>query len=649
MCFYLAGWILKKKDVRERGISCRKISFFLCIKHSLFLRTYGTIVESKQNSKEESGMSTINSINNSQECLVSTLVRLRESSKDAVVSADSDISDPYMGYMHVDRPVQERFVSVLEKTYNTDHAELILLCGSVGDGKSHTLFYCKQKYPQMMKKFYVHNDSTDSLYVSKPASYTLKKIIEDFADDKLEESKKKVILAINLGTLSNFLDADTDNKFSRLRRYVENSAIFDEKNSKDSSEINEDKKYFHSVNFADYHLYELTKSGATSEYIKGLLKKITCKDKDNIFYKAYCDTCKNCEGYDKCPVCANYKLLSDQKIQEGIIQVLIESIVKNKLIISTRALLNMIYELLVNEKVWDRGSWEPRKIPDKITGVEYYESLLPNVLFEKRNTSEVLAAMSNVDPMRIRNENVDDFVVYYENMQDVAEVFYKDLKECDFLLERVKGTDFFNSNAHREKNAVLKLFIRTLWLLGRRRDLLPEDENYVEYMQALYAWNKGDQEELKDFYNNVKDGIRCWNGDAEKDEMQLLGGNPRSRYHLVQELKIRTVKKAVSVSTEDTLYSFKDELNITYKVGRSSECVQLEVDFTLYALLKDVLKGYVPGINDKRINVKCTEFINQISRGGSKMEELSIRDMSQKKMKKYSIFYDDSGYSFEVR
>ena len=594
-------------------------------------------------------MSTINSINNSQECLVSTLVRLRESSKDAVVSADAVVPDPYMVYMHVDRPVQEQFVSILKETYNTDHAELILLCGSVGDGKSHTLLYCRQKYPEMMGNFYVHNDSTDSLYVSEPASYTLRKVIEDFADDKLDESKKKVILAINLGTLSNFLDADTDNKFSRLKKYVENAAILDEKSSEDSSENNEDTKYFHSVNFADYHLYELTGSGATSEYIKGLLNKITFKNEENIFYKSYCDTCKNCEGHDKCPVCANYKLLSDQKIQDGIIQVLIECIVKNKLLISTRELLNMIYELLVNEKVWARGSWEPRKIPDKMKGVEYCESLLPNALFEKRNNSEVLAVMSNVDPMRIRNENVDDFVVYYENMQDISQVFHKDLKECDYLLERVKGTDFSNPNAHREKTAVLKLFIRTLWLFGRRRDLLPEDENYVEYMQALYAWNKGDQKGLKDFYNNVKDGIRCWNGDAEKDEMQLSVGNPRSRYHLVQELKIRTVKEAVSVRTEDTLYSFKDELNIKYRVGSGSEYAHLEVDFTLYALLKDVLKGYVPGINDKRINVKCTEFISQISQAGSKMEELSIRDMSQKNMKKYCIFYEDSGYSFEVR
>ena len=53
-----------------------------------------------------------------QKCFVSTLSRLRESSKDAVVSADSSSVDPYTLYMHVERPVQDKFVSILKETYN---------------------------------------------------------------------------------------------------------------------------------------------------------------------------------------------------------------------------------------------------------------------------------------------------------------------------------------------------------------------------------------------------------------------------------------------------------------------------------------------------------------------------------------------------
>ena len=85
---------------------------------------------------------------NGQKCLVSTLTKLRESSKDAVVSAD--FSDAYTMYMHVDRPVQDKFVSIIQNTYDSPNAVLILLCGSVGDGKSHMLSYCKEMYPDIV-------------------------------------------------------------------------------------------------------------------------------------------------------------------------------------------------------------------------------------------------------------------------------------------------------------------------------------------------------------------------------------------------------------------------------------------------------------------------------------------------------------------
>ena len=57
--------------------------------------------------------------------------------------------------------------------------------------------------------------------------------------------------------------------------------------------------------------------------------------------------------------------ISDKKIQKGIICTLIETIVKNKLIVSTRTLLNMTYEVLVDERNWTCGSLEPRKEPER--------------------------------------------------------------------------------------------------------------------------------------------------------------------------------------------------------------------------------------------------------------------------------------------
>lgn len=584
-------------------------------------------------------MNEMNQTNN--RCLVSTLVRLRESSKSAVVSAD--FSDQYTRYMHVNRPVQDKFISIIEKTYNTNKAELILLCGSVGDGKSHMLSYCKAIYSEMMSKFYIHNDSTASLYIDKPASFTLMKIMEDFADENLEYSKRKVILAINLGTLSNFLEEDKENRFLKLKEYVYEAGILDQQ----VKEVKEDG-CFHSVNFADYHLYELTSTGVESQYISGIISKITNHSSENIFYKEYCACCKECETYERCPVRINYELLSNSQLQSGIIGSLIEAIVKNKLIVSTRSLLNFIYEILVDERYFERGSLEPQKEPSKMGSIEYCNSLLPNTLFGRRGVSEILEAMSSVDPMRIRNEAIDDFFVFYENSADTLDIFKKDLDQYQPLIERFKETKFSERANHPIKEAILKLYVRLCWLIKQRQDLLMEDQVYTEYMSALFYWNKGKFKKLKDVYNLVERGILAWNGPVGKNEMQIPISNKKISYHLIQEIQIKALTKNLPVEEKDVLVNFQDELKLRFKYNMDE--AELEVDFALYSLLKRVTGGYIPNVIDKRVNVKCIEFIKKISSGGKKMDSLYIRKLTQQDSVEYLLEYDeDFGYSFEVK
>lgn len=591
--------------------------------------------------KVELGTS-INS-NDNQECFVSRLGILRESSKNAVVSAASKIDNAYTLYMNVDRPIQDKFISILKETYNSDHAELILLCGSVGDGKSHMLSYCKHKYPEMMDAFYIHNDSTASIYVDKPAVYTLKMIMDEFSDTKIAKTNKKVILAINLGTLSNFLEADMDNQFGRLKDYVQKVGILDEKIG-----IDETDRYFHCVNFANYHLYELASFGVDSSYIRGILQKITGHHQDNVFYAEYRKQCMNCDSKGICPIKTNYELLSNEIIQNGIITAIVGNIVKNKLIVSTRSLLNMIYELLVDERVWDRGSLEPRKEPDKLTSLSFCEALLPNALFGKRNSSEVLKAMESIDPMKIRNEKIDDFVVFYENTDSIIEVFDEILPTYKNLVNRIRAVDFSDKSMHQVKESILKLLVRTCWITESRNDLLPKDQDYEEYMRALYAWNTGDYSSIKPIYRNVEKGVLSWNGRSGKDEMQLSIGMKKIDFHLIQRIQIKPDVTNLPKFEQGYLSCFKDELKLQYKY-KNSEVAELDVDFSLYKLLKRILNGYVPSINDKRLNVKCVEFINKISSGGSKMEQLYIRDLSHIQSKEYTLSFDESfGYSFEV-
>ena len=60
--------------------------------------------------------------------------------------------------------------------------------------------------------------------------------------------------------------------------------------------------------------------------------------------------------------------------------------------------------------------------------------------------------------------------------------------------------------------------------------------------------------------------------------------------------------------------------------------------------------GYIPSANDKRVNVKCVEFVKKISNGGKKGDFLIIRNLTQRDVIEYRLEYDEAfGYSFEVK
>ena len=107
----------------------------------------------------------------SKKCLIEQLERLKESSREAVESLNT-FTD-FKRYMHIEREAQKVLDDLIQKAYKSTKAQIILVCGSVGDGKSHIISYFKHRYPEMMSKFTLHNDATESLEPSKTSMDTL--------------------------------------------------------------------------------------------------------------------------------------------------------------------------------------------------------------------------------------------------------------------------------------------------------------------------------------------------------------------------------------------------------------------------------------------------------------------------------------------
>ena len=213
--------------------------------------------------------------------LIDELKKLKKSSSESIDNEKSFTS--FKSYMHIERPLQVDLEQIIVNAKSNPKA-LILVCGNVGDGKSHLISYLKNE-KKILDNFAIHNDATESYRRNQTERQALAEALLAFSDDNIDDdSKSKVIVAINLGVLSNFIYSEEGKKFSRLRQYVESNRILVDE---DYTSFDEEQSVFFHVNFGDYHLYQLNNGTVESPYISEIFNKVFGADENNPFYQKY--------------------------------------------------------------------------------------------------------------------------------------------------------------------------------------------------------------------------------------------------------------------------------------------------------------------------------------------------------------------------
>ena len=157
---------------------------------------------------------------------VAELGKLRKLSQESVDNAD--YFDSFKRYMHVERPVEQELRVLLRAVNNMSNKALVMLCGSAGDGKSHLIAYLKNSDDEnLLSDYETYNDATESSAPTLTAMDTLAEKLSAFNDDNiLNPDGTKMIIAINLGTLNNFIESDKGSNFKKLKEYVDKNHIF---------------------------------------------------------------------------------------------------------------------------------------------------------------------------------------------------------------------------------------------------------------------------------------------------------------------------------------------------------------------------------------------------------------------------------------
>ncbi|MDU5010630.1 MAG: DNA phosphorothioation-dependent restriction protein DptF [Clostridium botulinum] len=595
-------------------------------------------VDKKEESEDVYEDLIIESIINTEldkKCLIQELSRLKESSKEAVEGLGE--FTPFKRYMHIEREAQKELQDLIFKANESNKAQLILVCGSVGDGKSHIISYFNNNYPDVMKNFTLHNDATESLEPNKTSMDTLNEVLDSFSDKKIEESNEKFILAINLGTLNNFIDSKYGDRFSILKNYVQDKKILE--TSIESSTFDENSS-FQFVNFSDYHIFTLKDGKVYSKYIESLITKIVDSSEYNIFYKSYKKHCTECSNCNCCPIKANYELLSNEKVQEAIVELLVQCIIKKKIIISTRALLNFMYELIVPRSYIDVNSPIFKKDIYKLNNLNYIKSLMPNIIFNHKELSFIFEALNSLDPLNVRNQKVDDFIIEFNNSTDILPYFKQYIDYPKGYIDKVNKIDFEETEDKKIRLELLKLFIRSYYICGKGNVFSLKDYIYEDYMKSVYSWNRGDKKDLKQLYDNVKNGIVKWNGEAEKGQINVFMGKNQIKYKVSEDLELKVDTSNLTKRDETDIKKFITTLKLKYKNEKLEKAYEIDVDFSLYQLLIQVINGYRPNRKDKNQFIKFIEFINKLEETGSQNEKLIFTEKNREVNKKYKLEYD---------
>lgn len=538
------------------------------------------------------------------------LSKLKKSSRESVDNINE--FDEFNKYMHITRDIEIELKEILKNVNNSNKKTLILLCGSAGDGKSHLLSYLKNSDEEnLLDSYKIINDATESNAPNKTAIETLSEKLSEFNDENINYGNSKIILAINLGILSNFIDSEYANNFKELKKYVENSKIL---TGKEDVKYKENSNFQH-ITFSDYQMFSIKEKGIETKYLDEIFDKIFDDTDKNPFNCILKEEKINCKSSKYCPVRHNYEFLQNKEIRKSIINRIIEVIIKDKILISTRDILDFIYNIVVainfNQKKLEKTK------SDNSAFIEYYISCsLPMLIDEYKDISKISNYMKQYDILKTRMESLDEEAIYFKTIENIIPEFEKAIKDTPYKkgIEIFLKDGFNLENNENLKNLIFK-FIKRLENLKNTNEI--RDESLKEFIRFIYYERIQKDKRLKDLYKLVKVAIKKWNGFSEDE--YICFDNSNDYYWKLEKIHLEPRRREESHEEKQEIHRFMPSIKLRYKNE-----IAIDIDFHLYQLMKNIDDGYNLTSSDKNFYADFNGFINKTIECGNKNKEVKI-------------------------
>lgn len=570
------------------------------------------------------------------------LSKLRKSSAESVENTNA--FNHFKEYLHVERHVEIELRKLLRSVNEKQGKCLVLLCGSAGDGKSHLISYMKNSDTEgLLDGYELYNDATESSEPTLTSIDTLADKLTDFDDEHYDNADgSKMIIAINLGTLNNFIESAKGKSFTKLRKYVEENKIL----SSYAQETGyKDKSVFQHVSFADYQVFSLSENGIQTVFLEKLLEKVFSQNDDNPFYQSYKKEETNCQLCQRCPVRHNFEFLSDPNNQQVLIHRIVQAVIIDKTIVATREVLNLLYDLIVHP------DFDKQKISIGTSDVQYLNDYIswttPMLLDEYEDISPLINAMRSHDVLRNRTAIADEEATRFHSLENIEKVFEDTTKGTPYIVLNTISNVSQLGGIKPELKKIIYRFIARLKAMEHNLNRSEKEIRFEQYLSYLYDQNSGNEKKLAALYESTKKAVLNWDGEFGGDFICIDESN--EHHWILEELKLKAAINKDASKITGEIQRFSPIISLRYKKDGqdNTKPVTIKIDFALYELISDMKAGYRPTMQDKNRHTDFVSFVQQLIELGNKEERVTI--IPKDGDKKYQIVFEENDFGFEFK
>ena len=573
---------------------------------------------------------------------IEELSKLRKLSMESVENTASFA--PFKQYLHVVRPVEDELRTLLRRVNRENKKCLVMLCGSAGDGKSHLMSYLRHADPEgLLNSFELYNDATESSAPELTSIDTLYEKLAPFNDENYQvDDGYKMILAINLGTLNNFIESDKGRAFTKLKQYVEDNEIF---SSYTRKEVYITDSVFQHISFADYQVFTLKEDGVGTEFLSTLIGKVFSKTEENPFYQAYKnnDSCTLCQ---RCPVRHNYEFLSKPEHQQAVIKKIVEVVIKDKAIVSTRDILNLLYDIIVHPD-FDYSDMCKCATSEVKYLTKYIKYSTPMLIYEYDDISPLLNCMRKHDVLKERQAEMDVAATRFHSLENIYEAFTEATADTSYeRLNDITKIAVLGGIKPELKKLVYRFIVRTKEFKGEyqastQKELLAEYIKYLDYQQS------GKEKQLKKLYESTKKAIMNWDGQFDSDYICIDDSN--ERFWVIEQLLIQSAIYKSKAIEDDEVLRFSTNVKIRFKKsnGNDLETAEIDMDYALFEMISAMREGYRPTVQDKNKHADFVSFVQRLIEFGNKGTRIELLPKDHEN--EYRIIFEKNDFDYEFR